>query len=416
MPLFEKIVPSKNNKLELMDKVWTKVKPEDKEEEIIARLMRLVNAATNAMACSLLLYDDKRQELYFKFAQPAVQPAKRLHVARQSGITAWIMKNGKTMLVNNAEKNANYHKRIDHATGFKTKAIIGVPLMMNNKVAGVIEVLNKETGAGFSQQDLDIVVDLAASAAVTLQNIRMNAELIHSYKGTVKALVSLADSKETISGVGHSRRVAEYVLMGANELALSKEAKQNIEYAAILHDIGKLSISDEILNKAGPLTEEEWGIIRKHPVVGYNMLRDIPFLKGAARLILYHHERYDGGGYPQGLQGKEIPLEARLIAVADAFDAMTTEHNHRQAMDHHKAFSELTKNIRSQFCPIAVKAFSDGFAKTRLNKIKGAYIPKSFEFLTALPAAEHSPKSQVSKDPQFKVRQPISQLSKTPKV
>jgi HD-GYP domain-containing protein (c-di-GMP phosphodiesterase class II) len=181
--------------------------------------------------------------------------------------------------------------------------------------------------------------------------------------------------------------------MAANELALSKEAKRNIEYAAILHDIGKLGIAEEILNKIGPLNDKEWEIIRKHPVIGYNMLRDIPFLKEAARLILYHHERYDGGGYPQGLQGKKIPLEARLIAVADAFDAMTTTHNHRQAVDQQKAFSELTKNIRSQFCPIAVKAFNDGFAKTRLRQIRGTYIPKSPDYLTVLPDTEHVSKS-----------------------
>jgi putative nucleotidyltransferase with HDIG domain len=381
-------------KLDFMDKIWTKVKPEDEEVEIIERLMRLAHDATGALACSLLMYDDKRQELYFKFAQgPVGQQYKRLHIARQSGITSWIFKNGKPMMVNNAEKNAHYHQRIDNATGFKTKAIIGVPLIIENRVIGVIEVLNKEDGTCFTQQDLNMVEDLAVATALTLQSTRMNAELIHSYKGTIRALVSLADAKETIGGGGHSRRVAEYVLMAANELALSKEAKRNIEYAAILHDIGKLGIAEEILNKIGPLNDKEWEIIRKHPVIGYNMLRDIPFLKEAARLILYHHERYDGGGYPQGLQGKKIPLEARLIAVADAFDAMTTTHNHRQAVDQQKAFSELTKNIRSQFCPIAVKAFNDGFAKTRLRQIRGTYIPKSPDYLTVLPDTEHVSKS-----------------------
>lgn len=415
MPILnKKATQIEGKKLDLMYKIWTKVNPEDKEDEIIERLMRLAHNTTGALACSLLLYDERKQELYFKYAEGRISSRiKRLHVAIQSGISGWILKNGKPMMVNNAEKNANYHKRIDNATGFKTKAIVGVPIIIDNKVIGVIEVLNKEDGTNFSQKDMDMLVDLSASTAMTIQSTRMNAELIHSYKGTVKALVSLADAKETIGG-GHSRRVEEYVHMAASELELPKEAKQSIEYAAILHDIGKLSISDEILNKTGDLSDKEWEIIRKHPVVGYNMLRDIPFLKEAARLILYHHERYDGGGYPRGLHGKEIPLGSRLIAVADAFDFMTTDHHHRQAMDHHKAFSELSKNTRAQFCPVAVKAFNGGFVKARLSRIKGAYIPKSNDFLTVIPAAEQSSKAHQDTEILPKSHRAEEQLSKLP--
>jgi HD-GYP domain-containing protein (c-di-GMP phosphodiesterase class II) len=406
----------KANQLDLMQKIWTKVKTEDKEDEIIERLMRLANMSTGSSACSLLLYDEHKQELYFKYAEGrSGQPIKRLNIARQSGITSWILKSGKPMMVNNAEKNANYHKLIDNATGFKTRAIIGVPISIDKKVIGVIEVLNKSDNTSFTQQDVNMVTDLSASAAATIQSIRMNAELIRSFKGTVKALVSLADAKETV-GDGHSRRVAEYALLCAGELALSKEEKQNIEYAGILHDIGKLSIADEILNKTSKLTDKDWEIIRKHPVIGYNLLKDIPFLREASRYILYHHERYDGGGYPQGLQGKRIPLGARLISVADAFDFMTTDHAHRKALDYHQAFKELADNANSQFCPAAVKAFNDGFVRTRLSKIKGTYIPKSNDFLTVPPAVEKVPKSPRPTEPVFQLREATDQLSKSPRV
>ena len=201
---------------------------------------------------------------------------------------------------------------------------------------------------------------MATTAALAIENVRLNECLHDYYKSTVNALVSLADAKET-TGCGHSKRVAKYALMGAANLSLSEEHIQTIEYAAILHDIGKLAIPDRILNKSDNLTNEEWEIIRKHPEIGYNLLREIPFLEEASRLILYHHERYDGKGYPRGSEGEAIPIGARLIAVADAFDNMTTEHPYRVALDNKLAFVELNRHIRSQFCPIAVKAFFSGF-------------------------------------------------------
>ncbi|MBN1177424.1 MAG: HD domain-containing protein [Dehalococcoidales bacterium] len=356
------------SKVALLEKLWARVKPEDKEDELITCIMRMTHDAVNSSASSLLLLDDNTQELYFKFADgPVGQQLKRLHISRQSGIAGWIVRNARPLVVNDAEKNANFYKLIDNATGFKTKSIIGVPIIIGEKVIGVIEVLNKADGAQYTKKDLRIMLGVAATIGMTIETTRMNANLLHSYRGTVGALVSLADTKES-SGGGHSRRVTEYSLTGARELSFSKEEKQNLEYAAILHDIGKLSIPDSVLNKTGDLTEEEWEMIREHPAIGYNLLKEIPFLKEASRLILCHHERYDGKGYPQGIKGEAIPMGARLIAVADAFDYMTTEHNHRPAMSRQQAFAELHRHARTQFCPAAVKAFNSGFVRTRLSK------------------------------------------------
>ena len=115
---------------------------------------------------------------------------------------------------------------------------------------------------------------------------------------------------------------------------------------------------DRILNKAEKLTDQEWERIRRHPVIGYKLFCNIPLLQGTAKLILHHHERYDGRGYPEGLQGEDIPLGARLLAVADAYDYMTIGHAHREALSKTRAFTELFQNSRTQFCPVAVKALS----------------------------------------------------------
>jgi HD-GYP domain-containing protein (c-di-GMP phosphodiesterase class II) len=336
---------------------------------LIASITQMTRHALNAIASSLLLIDEEKQELIFKFADGPVGKQlrlRRLPITGQSGIAGWVARNSKPTIVNDVSRDPRFNRSVDELTDFVTRAIICVPLILHHKVIGVIEVLNKANGSEFNKQDLQILLAVAATAALAMENVRLNDSLLNAYKSTVNALVSLADAKEA-NGGGHSRRVAEYALMGATELALSANERQTIEYAAILHDVGRLGIPDSILNKAEPPTDEEWKIIQKHPVTGYNLLKGIPFLKEASRLILYHHERYDGKGYPLGLKGEAIPLGARLIAVADAFDNMTTGHPYRAALGVQHAFNELRRCARTQFCPVAVKAFSAGFAKSRLS-------------------------------------------------
>ena len=352
--------------LNMLKTIWSKVKPEDKEDQIITYLMRMVHNSLDSCATSLMLFNDNKHEHYFKFATgPESQKLNRVNVGRQSGIASWIQQKAKPIVVNNPVKNADLYSRLDNATGFKTKAVVGVPLIFEGKVKGVIEALNKKDESNFTKDDLNTLIDIANMAAITFESSRLNISLLDSYKGTIKALVSLADAKE-VSGGGHSRRVAEYAMMGAREMNLSKYEKHAVEYAGLLHDIGKLSIPDEVLNKPSTLSPEEWQMIRKHPIIGFNMLKDIPFLKLASSMVLSHHERYDGAGYPHGIAGDKIPLGARLIAVADAFDYMTTEHNHRPALTGEKAFIELGKNANTQFCPVALKAFNSGFVRARI--------------------------------------------------
>jgi response regulator RpfG family c-di-GMP phosphodiesterase len=356
-------------KLSVLEKIWAKVNPEEKRDELFASIMEMILCSLGASAASLLFIEDDSQGLYFKYANDLVgHQLKRLHIERQSGIADWILRNRKPLMINDPEKSRRYYTLIDKATGFTTKTILGAPISLEGKVIGVIEVFNKLNGTDFNQRDLKTITSVASTTAMAIEHAKMNVDLMNSYKSTVKALVSLADAKET-SGGGHSRRVTEYALMGASELSLSQEEKRTIEYAAILHDIGKLSIPDSILNKAGPLTDAEWEKIRKHPLVGYNLLKDIPFLKEASKLILYHHERYDGRGYPKGITGEDMPLGARLIAVADAFDNMTTNHPYRKALGLKVAFGELRQNAHTQFCPVAVKAFNSGFVRSRLHTV-----------------------------------------------
>lgn len=352
---------------DLVDKILRKVGAAKKTDSLIASIMQMTRYTLNASASSLLLMDEKNEELLFKFANgPVGKQLRRLQIKGQSGVAGWVSQYGKPLMVNDVDKDQRFNRYIDEFTGFTTKSIICAPLIVHRKVIGVIEVLNKLDGTGFNGQDLQTLIGVANITALAIENIRLNESLQDSYKRTVKALVSLVDDKETYGG-GHSRRVSEYALMGATHLLLSEEEKQSIEYAAILHDIGKLSIPDSILNKSDTLTNEEWKMIRQHPVTGNNLLRGIPFLEEASKLILYHHEKYDGTGYPCGLKGEAIPMGARLIAVADAFDHMVTDRSYRKALGRKYAFMELSRCASSQFCPIAVKAFCSGFLHFHLS-------------------------------------------------
>ncbi len=178
------------------------------------------------------------------------------------------------------------------------------------------------------------------------------------FEQTVTALVTAIDAKDEYSH-GHSLRVAEYAERIAWMMGKSEEECRKVYYAGLLHDVGKLGISDGIINKKSVLTPEEYEIIKQHPVLGDQILssiRDYPYIRVGAH---YHHERYDGTGYPEGLKGEEIPLIARIIGVADAFDAMNSDRCYRKALSKDKIISELKEGLGKQFDPEIVKIMLD---------------------------------------------------------
>lgn len=167
----------------------------------------------------------------------------------------------------------------------------------------------------------------------------------------------------------HSRRVASYAIMLARELGMPAEEQQHLYLAGLLHDIGKLGISSATLFKPGKLTEQEWEEMKKHPIFSYEILSAIPGMKAISFVALYHHERYDGRGYPEGLQGEAIPLGARILAVADSFDAMTSKRAYRPIMSREEALEELRSCAGTQFDSHLVEVFCRGVEQ---GKIEGS--------------------------------------------
>jgi putative nucleotidyltransferase with HDIG domain len=189
---------------------------------------------------------------------------------------------------------------------------------------------------------------------------RVSDELRESYDGTLEALVNALDARDQETK-GHSLRVSHYMMDIARELGVKEGSQQWVDFArgSLLHDVGKIGVSDTILLKPGKLTDSEWELMRKHPEIGYHMLRQVKFLQGAADIVLAHHERWDGKGYPKGLREEEIPLGARIFMVCDTFDSMTSDRPYRKAKSTLEALNEILKYSGSQFDPRVVEAFMD---------------------------------------------------------
>jgi putative nucleotidyltransferase with HDIG domain len=192
----------------------------------------------------------------------------------------------------------------------------------------------------------------------------MANELRETYDGTLEALVSALDARDRETK-GHSLRVAKYMMEIAYHIGIEPGTTEwvDMQRGALLHDVGKIGVSDTILHKPGPLTDDEWVDMRKHPKIGHDMLKDISFLSGAAQIVMAHHERYDGKGYPHGLAADEIPLGARIFVLADTFDAMTSDRPYRRALSAEVSRQEIIKCSGTQFDPHCVQAFLLAFDK-----------------------------------------------------
>lgn len=191
---------------------------------------------------------------------------------------------------------------------------------------------------------------------------KANQHLRSTYENTLLALVAALDARDHETE-GHSERVANFAVRIGEKMGLTGEALANLRLGALLHDIGKIGLPDSVLRKNGPLTEHEWRLMQCHPRTGYTILQGIEFLGGPSQIVVCHHERYDGSGYPLGLAGEEIPLPARIFAVADAFDAITSDRSYRSAQSMAAAVREIERCAGTQFDPQVVAAFVSAFAE-----------------------------------------------------
>ena len=244
--------------------------------------------------------------------------------------------------------------------------VVGIPLITEDTIGAIIVKRSKKTNR-FNQFDYEILTSVAEQAVTAIKNLQLYEEQQKTVLGSIKSIVTLLDKKVPVKYT-HTHKFSDLVLDLAKELSLSEKEMYILKHASLLHDAGKIDIPTNILTKTKKLTAEEYQIIKKHPIRGVEIIRPLEFIKPVIPIMLHHHERYDGSGYPSGLKKKQIPIEARIMAVADAFDAMTSGRPYRNTASLNEAIEEITKNSGTQFDPQVVEAFLRMVKKKKFNK------------------------------------------------
>ena len=238
----------------------------------------------------------------------------------------------------------------------KLHSFISVPLIIRGDVTGMLNVFSFSEGSLFLEGERKSLYILASRAANAIENARLHGELKAMFLETIEGFAYAIDAKDPYT-LGHSRRVTQYCEWIADAMGLEGKELEKIRHAATLHDIGKIGIRLEALNKPASLTSDEEKAFQTHPKKGCKILAPIRFFEDLIPIIYHHHEHWDGGGYPEGRAGSDIPLGARIIAVADAYDAMTSDRSYRKALNVEEASEELMANVGKQFDPDVVHAF-----------------------------------------------------------
>ncbi len=267
-----------------------------------------------------------------------------------------ILLSGKPIVLEQPPDGALSHLHLAEGGRVHIENLLGVPFVSKGKTIGVIAVVNKQAGEMFGEEDQDLLSTLGNQVANAVENAKLVADQKALFLNTIMALAAAVDAKDPYTH-NHSRKVAYYAGLIGEEMNLSAGEMGVLERAAILHDIGKIAVPESILNKPDRLTREEFEIMKTHPLCGVKIVENIREMEVILPGMKYHHERYDGKGYPEGLAGEEIPLLARILAVADTYDAITSDRPYRKGPGHEFAMEEVQRCSGTQFSPEVVEAF-----------------------------------------------------------
>lgn len=282
-----------------------------------------------------------------------------------------VAKSGEPVLTTNAQEDPRFNAQMSIAA-YHLRSILCVPLKLKNDLIGVVYVDNRAHAGIFRESDLALISAFANQAAVAIYNARLfenlretnsqlesaNIELQIAYEATLHGWVRALDMRDKETE-GHTQRVTILTQRLAQSMGVDRVALEHIKHGALLHDIGKMAISDEILRKKGPLTPEERSIMEMHPVYAYEMLSPIEFLRPAIDIPYRHHEKWDGSGYPHGLKGSEIPFAARIFSIIDVWDALISDRPYRKALPHDDVRRQIQMGSGKHFDPVVVEAFMD---------------------------------------------------------
>jgi len=329
----------------------------DSLEDVVNSVVNFVADFMFSKRVSIMLLDEKGEYLTVKGAIGLEEEiVSKTRIKRGEAIAGKVLETGKAVIVNDIGSIKAESDRYSEYKSFMSFPLMQVPLKTTNLSLGIINVTNRFGDQPYTKEDLENLDFIADTASVAINNQLKSIEIEKSYFMTMKALAAAVEEKDRYTR-GHSERVKTYAVELARRLGLSSETISTIEYACVLHDIGKIGIPDVIIHKDRDLTEEEYQQIKEHPAKGEKIIRVIPFLEPAQPIIRHHHERFDGTGYPDGIEGKEIELGARIIAIADTYDAMTTDRPYRGPLPKDHTIAVLKEQKGKQFDPELVDIF-----------------------------------------------------------
>lgn len=324
-------------------------------EKLLEVVAFSVASLARAESCTVMLLDPNTNELIVQAARgPLLSSDINAHLKVGEGVAGRAVEERRPILVDDVSQDNRFTFRKQKES--KIRSLLSVPMLSRGKVIGAINVANKIQERTFSEDDVRMLSTVANEVAIALENVELYRDMQELSINTVRALAKAIDARDTNTR-NHSENVTIYTVAIAEEMGLPGEEIETIRWAGLLHDIGKIGIPEAILHKPEGLNEEEYEYMKKHPQIGAIILEPIKPLSSVIPLIQYHHENYDGSGYPEGLKGNEIPLGARIIRIADSFDAMISSRPNRDYISVSEAITELERCSGKEFDPQAVETF-----------------------------------------------------------
>lgn len=329
-------------------------------EDVLEFVGGAATQAVHAEGCSLFLWDEGEQRLIMRAVVGAPpELIGQVKYRAGEGMVGWVFLEGLVANVADVSTDPRWKPEPMQETTLQNgqiRSVLIVPLRIGNKTLGALGVSNKIGAASFATSDELLLTTLAGQIAIAIENARLYEDVRSISISAIRSLAAAIDARDPYTH-GHSEGVADLAVAVARELGWISADLEMLEFAALLHDVGKIAVPDAVLRKIEPLTPDEWNIIRLHPYHSAQIVRPIESLRRIVSWVYHHHERWDGMGYPDGLKGEAIPLAARTIAVVDAFNAMTTDRPYRKGRTVVEALAEIEHGAGRQFDPQVAQAF-----------------------------------------------------------
>jgi response regulator RpfG family c-di-GMP phosphodiesterase len=325
-------------------------------KEMLKHLADLAAESMNCEGASIMLIN--RREKALEFVVATGEKGLRLDtitVPLGEGIAGWVAVHGKPQIVNDTRKDERFTGKVDRESGFITRQILAVPMRLEGEIIGVIEVINTRDNRVLGDHDLQVLDDISERVGMVIEIVRKIESQQNFFIQVTNILVRAIERKDMFSE-GHSWMVAEICHKIANAMSLPDSDRNDLHFGSLLHDIGKLDMPSLLFNKR-TLTERERELLRQHPVKGAKLIEPIAIWHTIVPCVLYHHESWDGSGYPFGRLGDSIPLDARIITLAEAFTVMRSSNSYKRQLSLKEAVLEMMRCAGKQFDPGIVRAF-----------------------------------------------------------